>query len=341
MKKVFITGGAGFIGYNCSIFFLKKGFKVKIFDNLSRKTSLINFKKLKNEKKIICENGSLTNFSKLKKSILGFKPNLIINCAGQVAVTTSIKNPKLDFESNVIGTFNLLEIIRESHLKTKFIHLSTNKVYGDLTKANIKLKGNRYEFVDHKKGIDENFQLDFQSPYGCSKGASDQYVIDYKRIFNLDTYVVRQSCIYGPHQYGLEDQGWVSWMTICSILSKRITIFGNGKQVRDLLYIDDLVQLFYQIYINKKKLKTNYFNCGGGNKNSLSIIELCKILKTINKKNLLVKFKKERKSDQKIFISNNTLLQKNFSWKPETNKLKGIKLLHKWISSNLEQINKI
>ena len=210
-----------------------------------------------------------------------------------------------------------------------------------MTKANIKLKGNRYEFVDHKKGIDENFQLDFQSPYGCSKGASDQYVIDYKRIFNLDTYVVRQSCIYGPHQYGLEDQGWVSWMTICSILSKRITIFGNGKQVRDLLYIDDLVQLFYQIYINKKKLKTNYFNCGGGNKNSLSIIELCKILKTINKKNLLVKFKKERKSDQKIFISNNTLLQKNFSWKPETNKLKGIKLLHKWISSNLEQINKI
>ena len=150
--------------------------------------------------------GNLINYKKLQKSILNFKPNLIINCAGQVAVTTSIKDPKLDFESNVLGTFNLLEVMRKNKLVSRFIHLSTNKVYGDLKRLKLRLNTNHYELINNKKGIDENFQLDFQSPYGCSKGASDQYVIDYKRIFNLDTYVVRQSCIYGPYQYGMEDQ---------------------------------------------------------------------------------------------------------------------------------------
>ncbi len=341
MKKVFITGGAGFIGYNCAIFFLKKGFTVKIYDNLSRKTSLINFKNLKRRKKVICEKGNLINYKKLQKSILNFKPNLIINCAGQVAVTTSIKDPKLDFESNVLGTFNLLEVMRKNKLVSRFIHLSTNKVYGDLKRLKLRLNTNHYELINNKKGIDENFQLDFQSPYGCSKGASDQYVIDYKRIFNLDTYVVRQSCIYGPYQYGMEDQGWLSWITMRSILNKKITIFGDGKQVRDVLYVDDLVKLFYKIYLNKKKLKNNYFNCGGGPKNTLSIIELCKILEKINNKKLNVKHEKERKSDQKIFVSNNELLKKTFSWKPMTNKIKGIALLYEWMVSNIEDLKKI
>ena len=180
MKKVFITGGAGFIGYNCAIFFLNKGFSVKIYDNLSRKTSLINFKNLKKRKKVRCEMGNLTNYKKLQRSILNFKPNLIINCAGQVAVTTSIKDPKLDFESNVLGTFNLLEVMRKNKLGSRLIHLSTNKVYGDLKRLKLRLNTNHYELINNKNGIDEKFQLDFQSPYGCSKGASDQYVIDYK-----------------------------------------------------------------------------------------------------------------------------------------------------------------
>ena len=254
MKKILITGGAGFIGYNCCKFFQKKNFKVKCLDNLSRKTSRINFSNLKNTKNIITEVVDIKNYLKVERSIIKFKPNLIINCAGQVAVTTSIKNPRLDFESNVVGTFNLLEVIRKNNLKCKFIHLSTNKVYGNLNYLKLKAKKTRYEFIKLKKGIDENYNLDFHSPYGCSKGAADQYVSDYNRIFNLDTYVVRQSCIYGPHQYGLEDQGWVYWMTICSIFNKTIKIFGDGRQVRDLLYVDDLVRLFYKIYTNKKNL---------------------------------------------------------------------------------------
>ena len=153
--------------------------------------------------------------------------------------------------------------------------------------------------------------------------------------------MVRQSCIYGPHQYGLEDQGWVYWMTICSIFNKTIKIFGDGRQVRDLLHVDDLVRLFYKIFTNKKKLNTNFFNCGGGAMNPLSIIELCKILDILNKKETKIKFKKERKSDQKIFFADNSLLWKTFSWKPKINKLRGIYLLHNWIKSNLNEINKI
>ena len=341
MKKILITGGAGFIGYNCCKFFQKKNFKVKCLDNLSRKTSKINFSNLKNTKNIITEVVDIKNYLKVERSIIKFKPKLIINCAGQVAVTTSIKNPRLDFESNVVGTFNLLEVIRKNNLKCKFIHLSTNKVYGNLNYLKLKAKKTRYEFSKLKKGIDENYNLDFHSPYGCSKGAADQYVSDYNRIFNLDTYVIRQSCIYGPFQYGLEDQGWVSWFLICSILNKKISIFGDGKQVRDVLHIDDLVNLFYKIYINKKKINKRIFNCGGGPKNTLSILELCKTLNVINKNKMKFQFRKERKGDQKIFISNNLLLKKNFNWKPKVNKFYGIKSLYDWTKSSLRDFKKI
>lgn len=338
--KVFITGGAGFIGYNCCNFFLKKKFKVKILDNLSRKTSIINFKTLKKNKNIIVQIGDIKDYSKIENSILSFKPDLIINCAGQVAVTTSISKPRIDFETNVIGTFNLLEVLRKNKLKSKFIHLSTNKVYGNLNSLKLKTKKYRYDFANKKNGIDENCNLDFHSPYGCSKGSADQYVIDYKRIYNLDTYVIRQSCIYGPNQYGLQDQGWVAWFMICSILKKKISIFGNGKQVRDILHINDLVELFYKIFKNKKKLSSNVFNCGGGSKNSLSILELLEYINKLNKNKIKYNFKKERQGDQKIFISNNKLLKKSFKWYPKINKFAGIKSLHKWVLSNMDNIKK-
>ena len=257
-KKIYITGGLGFIGYNCYKFFKQKGFKVKLIDNLSRKTSIINLQKIREEKKTVFEKIDIRVFSNLKKSILLFKPDFIINCAGQVAVTTSIVNPRADFESNALGTFNILEVLRTKNLKTKLIHLSTNKVYGNLEYLKTKELKEKYIFKNLNMGIDEKVNLDFHSPYGCSKGSAEQYVIDYKRIYKLNTYVIRQSCIYGPNQYGLEDQGWVSWMTLCSILNKKINIFGNGKQVRDLLYIDDLIHLFYKIFISKKKLSIMY-----------------------------------------------------------------------------------
>ena len=341
MKRLFITGGAGFIGYNCAIFFLKKNFKIKIFDNISRTGSKINLKKIQNNKSIIFEKGNLKNFKHLNQSIRKFKPTLIINCAGQVAVTTSIKDPRSDFESNALGTFNLLEVLRKNNLKAKLIHLSTNKVYGQLDNIKVKAKKNRYIYKDIKKGIDVNCQLDFSSPYGCSKGTADQYVKDYKKIYGLNTYVVRQSCIYGPNQFGIEDQGWVAWLTLCSLINKKINIFGNGKQVRDILYIDDLVQLFYKINNSKKKNTINYFNCGGGSKNSISILELLNILQKYNGKKAKVIFKKERKADQKIFLSNNNNLNKYFKWKPKTDKYLGIKKLHRWIQQNVGIFKKI
>ena len=183
-----------------------------------------------------------------------------MHCAGQVAVTTSIKNPREDFEINILGTLNLLEAIRKNNLKTKFIYTSTNKVYGNLSHINTKIKKNRYEFKKIS-GINENFNLDFHSPYGCSKGAADQYVRDYSRIFNINSFVLRQSCIYGHNQFGIEDQGWVAWLIIASIFNKKIKIYGNGKQVRDILFIDDLNKLFEKLALTKK-IKSGIYNVG-------------------------------------------------------------------------------
>ena len=342
MKKIIITGGSGFIGTNCAYFFLKKKFKILIYDNLKRKSSKINLDNLLKNKNITFVKGDISNFYQTKKNFLKFKPDIIINCAGQVAVTTSIIDPQEDFNSNALGCFNQLEIIRKYLPKTKFIHLSTNKVYGDMNLLKIKKNKKKYILVNNKNGIDENHPLSFHSPYGCSKGAADQYVIDYRRIYNLKTFCIRQSCIYGPYQYGLEDQGWVAWIILRSILNKQINIYGDGKQVRDILYVDDLVKLFYQLFINNdNKIKNNYFNCGGGTKNSISIIELIEILeKKLNRK-INYKYKNERKSDQKIFISDNSKLKKYIGWTPKTNKEIGIENLYNWININLENFKKI
>ena len=333
-KKIFITGGAGFIGSNCANFFLKKNFKVFILDNIIRKSSIINFNNLKKNKNVIAHRGDTKNYKKLENLILKFKPNLIINCAGQVAVTTSIIKPKQDLESNVIGTFNLLEILRVNNLKTKMIHLSTNKVYGDLENKKIYQNKKRYYFKKSFSGFDEKTNLNFHSPYGCSKGAADQYVIDYRRIYGLNTYNIRQSCIYGPLQYGIEDQGWVAWLILCAIKDKKINIFGTGKQVRDILHVEDLTKLFYRIFLNKSKKIDGYYNCGGGLKNSISILELIDIIESIKKNKVSMQFKPKRKSDQKIFISNNKKLLNTFNWRPNINKFDGIKKLYKWIYKN-------
>jgi CDP-paratose 2-epimerase len=337
MKKIFITGGSGFIGINTALFFIKKKYKVKIFDNLSRKGSRANLKYLDN--KIIFERGNIENFEKLKKSIKKFKPSLIINCAGQVAVTTSIVNPRLDFNSNALGTFNILEVVRNLNYKCRIIHLSTNKVYGDLSENKIIEKKLNYSFIRSKKGIDEKQNLDFKSPYGCSKGASDQYVLDYHKSFNVDGIVLRQSCIYGNNQFGIEDQGWIAWMTLCVIFEKRINIFGNGKQVRDILHVKDLVNLFYLIS-KKKTLKSRVYNVGGGINNSLSILELINYLKKFHKKNISVKYFKERIGDQKIYISNINKAKKELNWKPHISKIQGIKLIYDWIKKNKKEFSK-
>ena len=337
MNKIIITGGAGFIGSNAAEYFHKKKWKVFVIDNLSRKGAKINLVRIK--KKVFFKFGDIKNKNFVNNFLKKIRPNVILHCAGQVAVTTSIKNPREDFEINILGTLNLLEAIRKNNLKTKFIYTSTNKVYGNLSHINTKIKKNRYEFKKIS-GINENFNLDFHSPYGCSKGAADQYVRDYSRIFNINSFVLRQSCIYGHNQFGIEDQGWVAWLIIASILNKKIKIYGNGKQVRDILFIDDLNKLFEKLALTKK-IKSGIYNVGGGNKNSLSIIELVEILRKNIKNKINYKYENWRKGDQKIFISDNSKIKKDLNWYPKVKKLDGIKKLIKWAESNKKLISKV
>ena len=339
MKKIFITGGAGFIGSNAALYFYKKKWQVYVFDNLSRKGTYFNIKWLKKNTNVQFIRGDIRKFNELSKTLSNINPNVIIHCAGQVAVTTSFLNPREDFEINALGNLNVLESIRVNKLKSTVIYTSTNKVYGNLGSNKVKIDKNRYIYKNNIKGIDEENKTDFHSPYGCSKGAADQYVRDYSRMYGINSYVLRQSCIYGPNQFGIEDQGWLAWFVIASILEKKITIFGDGKQVRDLLYIDDLNRLF-EILANNKKIDVDrVYNVGGGYNFSLSILELIKILEKIMGKKIKVNFSKWRPGDQKVYISNNLRLKKNFGWKPLISPKVGIKKLMSWVYNNKKQIS--
>ena len=332
-KKILITGGAGFIGSNTAFYFSKKGWKIYLIDNLSRKGSKNNLLNLKKNIKLIFDKADISNFKKISKILKSIRPNLIIHCAGQVTVTKSVINPRNDFNTNALGSFNILESIRLFSNKTKFINISTNKVYGDVLNKKVSETNKRYRFLGKLKSVNENYPLDLYSPYGCSKGIADQYTRDYSRIYNLDTIVLRLSCIYGTMQYGIEDHGWIVWLTIKSYFGKKIKIFGNGKQVRDALYIDDLVRLFFKL--SKSKKNTNkIYNIGGGSRNSTSLLELINILdKKMNKKNKFKKFK-WRPGDQKIYISDISKIKKEYNWYPKISFSDGLDKIIGWINKN-------
>jgi CDP-paratose 2-epimerase len=245
MMRLLITGGAGFIGCNAAHRFLQRGAQVTIYDNLSRRGSISNLDWLRAQHgadsfKLI--QADLREADRLAKAARG--QDVILHYAGQVAVTTSVQNPRGDFEDNALGTFNALEAARLSGSNPIFMYSSTNKVYGGMEYLGLVESDTRYAYRDHLYGISEEFPLDFHSPYGCSKGAGDQYVRDYARIYGLRTVVFRQSAIYGPRQFGIEDQGWIAWFIIAAVTGKPITIYGDGKQVRDVLYIDDLIDAY-------------------------------------------------------------------------------------------------
>lgn len=334
--KILITGGAGFIGANLAYYYLSQGHEVLIIDNLSRKGTEINigwlqqaFPTLKFYKE------DITNFSFLKELISKHAFDVIFHMAAQVAVTTSVTNPRLDFEVNALGTFNLLEAVRQESPQSIIVFASTNKVYGDLQAIPLKEKELRYEFANPKfKGINEEQNLDFHSPYGCSKGAADQYIRDYSRIYGLKTICFRQSCIYGYRQFGLEDQGWLAWFIIAAFKDKPLTIYGNGKQVRDVLFIDDLIRAYELAIDNIEKTSGRIYNIGGGYSNSLSLLELIQILEKKLGKKIKYKFAPWRPGDQLIFISDNTKLEKELGWKAEVNYQLGIEKLINWFAVN-------
>lgn len=340
-KKILITGGAGFIGINAASYYLKKGYEVTIFDNFSRKGSRDNIFSLQseiNKKDLIIIEGSLLDRKKIEDLIS--KADIVLHLAAQVAVTSSVINPRLDFEINALGTFNVLEAVRNSKNKPILLYTSTNKVYGSLEDLKIIEKKTRYEFGDLKYGISEERCVDFHSPYGCSKGAADQYVRDYARIYNLKTIVFRQSCIYGPMQFGVEDQGWVAWFIIALTKNKNITIYGNGKQVRDLLYIDDLIKAYDLAIGNIEKTKGKIYNIGGGAKNTISIwYEFKPMLQKLFKRKIKAKTSDWRPGDQPIFISDIRKAKKDFGWEPKIGVEEGIRRLYVWVSKNQNLFN--
>ena len=330
-----ILGGAGFIGINATRFFLDKGYEVTVMDNLSRNGSEYNIEKLKETHDFTFIKEDIRNFEGLSKHFSSFiELDVLLLLAGQVAVTTSVTNPREDFEINALGTFNVLEALRINHLKPLVIYTSTNKVYGKMDDVDVVLNGKRYEYNNKPYGISEEQQLDFHSPYGCSKGAGDQYVRDYSRIYDIPSVVFRQSCIYGENQFGIEDQGWVAWFTIANMLNKQITVYGDGNQIRDVLYIGDLLQAYEAAIINKAKSAGKIYNVGGGPSFTLSLNELLEELESFFKRPIHPNRDDWRPGDQKVYVSDIRKIEKELGWKPQTNVKEGIQRMSQWILEN-------
>jgi len=338
--KYLIIGGAGFIGANFAFKLLSEGEDVVILDNFSKKGSKNNASWLKQSfPGIEILNLDIRGRMELSDAIKkGY--DVIFHLGGQTAVTTSIEKPFEDFDINCVSTLNLLEAIRLRSPSTILVYSSTNKVYGSLENLEITETETRYSLLN-KKGIDEGNSLNFYTPYGCSKGSSDQYILDYSRIYKIPAVVFRQSCIYGPRQFGTEDQGWVAWFMIAALLDKKITIFGNGKQTRDLLYIDDLFDAWKSATNNIDKVKGEAFNIGGSETNSLSLLELIRLIEKMFNKKIDINFNDWRAGDQKVFISNNEKLYKSLGWKPITNIKVGLENLFKWITENKEVLSSL
>lgn len=337
--RCLITGGAGFIGTNVSFDRIKKGNEVIIYDNLSRAGAKQNLDWLLKQGDFIFIKGDIRNDKKLLATFKKYKPNWIFHLGAQTTMVDSVKNPREDFEINALGTFNVLEATRKGSPKARLIYSSTNKVYGEMTNTPIIEKKKRYAYKKIK-GISENYPLDFHGPYGNSKGAGDQYTIDYARIFGLNTIVFRQSGIYGPHQFGIEEQGWLAWFCNALLFNKPVTIYGDGKQVRDVLYIDDLIKAYTLALKNIKKSRGKVYNVGGGPSFSLSIWELFKILETLSGKRFNYKFGPWRPGDQKIYISDIRRAKKDFGWTPKISPQAGLKKLYNWISQNKNSIER-
>ena len=335
-KSLLVTGGAGFIGVNLADRALSAGGRVTILDDLSRAGADVNIRWLreKHGDAFRLVERSVTETDACELAVEG--ADVVYHLAAQVAVTTSVADPRHDFEVNTLGTFNILEAIRRSSHRPVLVYASTNKVYGELAHLPTEELETRHAFRDLPLGISELEPLDFHSPYGCSKGAADQYVHDYARIYDLQTVVFRQSCIYGPRQMGVEDQGWVAWFAIAAMTGQPITIYGDGKQVRDLLYIDDLID-GYELAVDRIEVTSGQvYNLGGGAENALSIWwEFGPLLEDALGRELpSPSFSPVRPGDQPVFIADTSKFQDDTGWKPVTSLETGVANLVAWIDAN-------
>ncbi len=335
MPKLLITGGAGFIGVNSAIYFLRRGWRIVVLDNFSRAGSRDNLAWLQKEGEVTCAEVDVRDFQGVRRTIEDH-PDLgaVLHLAAQVAVTRSVQDPQADCAINVMGTVNVLESIRAAGINPAFIYASTNKVYGSLHDAAVVLEDGRYALTGHPRGIAEGYPLDFHSPYGCSKGAADMYVLDYARIHGLRTVSLRQSCIYGYRQFGTEDQGWLAWFTICHLLGRPVTIFGDGKQVRDVLFISDLVACYERCIEFIDAIRGRAFNIGGGPENTLSLLELVALLEKRFRRRLHYSLAAERPGDQRVYVSCPDKAERLLGWRPQVGLEEGLEKLFVWIQEH-------
>ncbi|MBU1019224.1 MAG: GDP-mannose 4,6-dehydratase [Patescibacteria group bacterium] len=332
--KILITGGAGFIGCNSAKYFLDQGNEVTIFDNFSRKGTESNLGWLQGTYPDVgVTRGDIRDADAIREEVAkGY--DALIHLAAQVAVTTSVVDPREDFDINALGTFNVLEACRLAEKQPTLIYSSTNKVYGGMEDVETHETNGRYEYKDLPNGVPENRLLDFHSPYGCSKGCADQYVRDYSRIYGLKTVVCRQSCIYGYRQFGVEDQGWVAWFIIATVLGKPLTIYGDGKQVRDVLFVEDLVAAYDGCIQNIDKIAGSVYNIGGGSGNQMSLLELLAFLEKFTGRKIDTSFDDWRPGDQPVFVCDIAKAKAEFGWEPKVSVEEGVKKLYDWIVEN-------
>ena len=335
-RRVLITGGAGFLGCNLADHFIETSHDVVIFDNFYRRGVHHNVEWLRERHgdRFTLIEGDLRDYQALLRA--ADAAEAVYHVAGQTAVTTSVANPREDFEINALGTFNALEAARHAADNPVFIFTSTNKVYGGMEDVAIVEEATRYAYVDHLWGIDESRPLDFHSPYGCSKGAADQYVRDYARIYGLPTVVFRMSSIYGPHQFGVEDQAWVAYFVIAAVKGWPITIYGDGKQVRDVLYVDDLVRAFELATEHIDVSAGQVYNIGGGPRNTLSIwVEFAPLLSQILGRPLkAASYSDWRPGDQRVYISDIRKAWRDFGWEPQAGVDEGLRRIAPWVLEN-------
>jgi len=332
--NILVTGGCGFIGCNAALRFISRGDRLTVLDDLSRPGTDQNLAWLRGQGRFEFVRGDICDAALVGRVVRGGRFDAVLHLAGQVAVTTSVVNPRRDFEVNALGTFNLLEAVREHSPGSVLIYASTNKVYGKLPDFELREDGLRYSLPAHACGVGEAQPLDFHSPYGCSKGSADQYVIDYARIYGLRTVNLRQSCVYGYRQFGVEDQGWVAWFAIAHLLGKPVTIYGTGKQVRDILFVDDLVDCYLAAIERVDKVAGHTFNVGGGPTNTLSLLELLGHLRELSGRAVSHGFDDWRPGDQPVYISDIRKAKTLLNWVPKVNAQEGIGKLYRWIESN-------
>ncbi|MFN8434621.1 MAG: GDP-mannose 4,6-dehydratase [Anaerolineales bacterium] len=335
-KQYLVTGGAGFIGSNYVHRLLKRGEKVTIYDNFSRGGAPRNLEWLKaefGEKAFEVVVGDVRDAARIAEAAK--TSDVIVHLAGQVAVTTSVTHPRDDFEANALGTFNVVEAARASGRQPIVIYASTNKVYGGMEEVELFEEPTRWRYKDLIHGCPETQPLDFHSPYGCSKGTGDQYVRDYARIYDLPTVVFRQSCIYGPRQFGIEDQGWVAWFIIAAVMGRNITIYGDGKQVRDILHVHDLIQA-YDLAVEKIDVaRGQVYNIGGGPSNVMSIwSEFGPRLEALLGKKIEVARGDWRPGDQRVFYADVSKAKNELGWEPKISVEQGVNMLFEWVQAN-------